>query len=303
MDTRRWVALLSIGAGVSTLLLKFLAYWWTGSVGLLSDAAESGVNLAAALFAFAMISYACRPPDYTHHYGHEKAEYLSSTLEGTLIVVAAGGIAYAAVQRLFHPVPLHQLGHGLGIALVASLINFVVARVLMHYARQYDSIALEADAQHLLADVWTSVGVLAGVGVAGVTGWYILDPLVALVVAGNIVRVGVRLLRQSLDGLLDRALPSPEIEIIRRVIAEVAGPETPYHGLRTRKSGNRRFVDFHLLVPGDMPVRDAHRIADRIERRLSEKLPNTYVTIHIEPLEDASSWDAQDVGGISSHRC
>ena len=302
MDTRRRVALLSVGAGAATLLLKFIAYWWTGSVGLLSDAAESGVNLAAALFAFVMISYACRPPDYTHHYGHEKAEYLSSTFEGGLILLAAGGIIYAAVRRLLHPVPLHELGHGVIVALLASAINFAVARVLLHYAQKYDSIALEADAQHLLTDVWTSLGVVVGVTVAGVSGWYILDPLIALVVAGNIVRVGGNLLRRSMDGLLDRALPSEEIALIRSAIVDVVGPDIPYHGLRTRKAGNRRFVDFHLLVPGHISVRAAHRIADRIEHHINEVLPNTHVTIHIEPLEDASSWDAEDVGGLSSDR-
>ncbi len=299
--TRSRIALLSVAAGVATLILKVGAFWLTGSVGLLSDAAESTVNLTAALFAFAMLSYAGRPPDETHHYGHEKAEYFSSGLEGGLILVAAAGIAYAAVDRLLHPRPLHDLGIGLTVALLASAINLVVALVLLRFSKHFDSIALEADAHHLLTDVWTSVGVVVGVGLAGLTGWYVLDPIIALVVAVNIVRVGVDLMRRSTHGLLDRALPDEEIGEIREAIAQVAGDEAIYHGLRTRKSGSRRFVDFHLLVPGRTTVQEAHDLAERIEAEIRRRLPNTQVTIHAEPEEDAASWDAHEVGGLRSH--
>lgn len=295
------MALLSVGAGLVTLVLKVGAYLLTGSVGLLSDAAESMVNLTAALFAFAMLTYAGRPPDESHHYGHEKAEYFSSGLEGGLILVAAVGIAYAAVDRLLHPRPLENLGVGLGVALMASAVNLAVALVLLRYGRRHDSIALEADAHHLLTDVWTSVGVVAGVGVVGLTGWYVLDPVIGLAMAVNIVRVGVDLMRRSAHGLLDRALPDKEIAEIQEAIARVAGESTLYHGLRTRKAGSRRFVDFHLLLPGQTTVQEAHDIAERIEQEIRRRLPNTQVTIHTEPEEDACSWDGHIVGGIASH--
>lgn len=299
LSIRGRVALLSVAAGLATLALKFGAYFLTGSVGLLSDAAESAVNLTAALVAFATISIADRPPDHTHHYGHEKAEYFSSGLEGGLILVAAAGIIYAAVDRLLHPAPLHHLGPGMVVALVASAINFAVARVLLHVANAQDSIALEADAHHLMTDVWTSVGVVTGIGAVGVTGWQVLDPLIALAVAGNIMKVGVGLLHRSVQGLMDVALPQEEIAQIQSIIAEVAGPDTPYHGLRTRKAGARRFVDLHLLIPGSTTVQEAHDLVEKMEAAIRQRLPNTLVTVHVEPIEDVISWDAQAVGGLS----
>ncbi len=299
MSPQRKAALLSVAAGVVTLLLKFGAYFLTGSVGLLSDATESLVNLTAAIVAFTAISIAARPPDTSHHYGHEKAEYFSSGLEGGLILAAAAGIIYAALPRLFHPAPLHNVDVGLLIALAASLVNLVVARILLHVGRQVDSIALVADAEHLMTDVWTSVGVVVGVALTWLTGWYILDPLIALAVALHIVTVGIQLVRRSIEGLMDRALPAEEIALIQRVIAEEAGPETPYHALRTRKSGPRRFVELHLLVPGTLTVKQAHDLAERIEQRLRRELPNSVVTIHVEPVEDRASWDADEVGGLT----
>ncbi len=299
MSAQRRVALLSVGAGVTTLLLKIGAYLLTGSVGLLSDAAESAVNLAAALAAFAAVSIAGKPPDERHPYGHEKVEYFSSGLEGGLIVVAAAGIIYTAVDRLLHPVPLQRVESGLAVAVLASAINFAVARVLLRVGQREDSIALEADAHHLMTDVWTSVGVVAGVAAVAVTGWYILDPLIALAVATNIVRVGFDLMRRSVEGLMDRALPEEEIARIREAIAEAAGPETPYHGLRTRKAGARRFVDLHLLVPGTMTVQEAHDLVERVEQAIHRRLPNVQITVHVEPLEDRASWDADAVGGLA----
>jgi len=299
VSPQRKAALLSVGAGLLTLFLKFGAYFLTGSVGLLSDATESLVNLTAAVVAFAAISIAARPPDVSHPYGHEKAEYFSSGLEGGLILAAAAGIVYAAGLRLLHPAPLHHVDVGLAIALAASLVNLGVARVLLRIGRQVDSIALVADSQHLMTDVWTSVGVVVGVGLAGLTGWYVLDPLIAIGVAVHIVLVGIELVRRSIGGLMDRALPDEEIAIIRQILADEAGEATPYHGLRTRKSGPRRFIDLHLLVAGTLTVKEAHDLAERIEHRLETQWPGSVVTIHVEPVEDLASWDAEEVGGLS----
>ena len=300
MSITRRVALLSVGAAIVTLLLKFGAYFLTGSVGLLSDAIESFVNLAAALIAFTAITIAGRPPDRNHTYGHDKAEYFSSGAEGTLILLAAATIIYSAVQRLLNPAPLENLGIGAAVALLASAINFGVSRIMLRVARQEDSIALEADAHHLMTDVWTSVGVVGGIILVGVTGWQVLDPLLAIAVAVNIIWMGVQLLRRSSAGLMDVTLPADEVAIVQQAISGVAGPDTPYHALRTRKSGSRRFIDFHLLLPGRTTVQASHDLVSRIETAIEQKLPNTYVTIHVEPREDASSWDGDLVGGISS---
>jgi cation diffusion facilitator family transporter len=302
MSLTRRVALLSVSAAIVTLLLKFGAYFLTGSVGLLSDAIESFVNLAAALIAFTAITIAGRPPDSNHTYGHDKAEYFSSGAEGTLILLAAGTIIYSAVHRLVNPTPLENLGIGGAIALLASAINFGVSRIMLRVARQEDSIALEADAHHLMTDVWTSVGVVAGILLVGITGWQILDPLIAIVVAINIIWMGVQLLRRSTAGLMDVTLPSEEVGVIQSAINRVAGAETPYHALRTRKSGSRRFIDFHLLLPGQTTVQESHDLISEIEAAIEQDLPHTYVTIHVEPREDASSWDGDIVGGIASEQ-
>lgn len=300
MSITRRTALLSIAAAIVTLLLKFGAYFLTGSVGLLSDAIESFVNLAAALIAFTAITIAHRPPDDNHAYGHDKAEYFSSGAEGALILIAAGAIIFSAVSRLLHPAPLDNLGIGAAIALAATAINFGVSRIMLRVAHQEDSIALEADAKHLMTDVWTSIGVVAGILVAGFTGWQVLDPLIAIGVGLNIVWMGVELLRRSTSGLMDAALPSDEVTVIQAAIGGVAGPDVPYHALRTRKSGSRRFIDFHLLLPGKTTVQTSHDLVSQIETAIEQKLPNTYVTIHVEPREDAASWDGDVVGGISS---
>lgn len=300
MSITRRVALLSVAASIATLLLKFTAFYLTDSVGLLSDAVESLVNLTASLIAFAAVSYADRPPDSNHAYGHDKAEYFSSGAEGTLILFAAGSIIISAAQRLLHPAPVDNVGLGGAIALVASVINFGVSRVLLRVAREQDSIALEADAHHLMTDVWTSIVVVAGVALVALTGWQTLDPLLAMGVALNIVWTGVQLLRRSTAGLMDMALPAREVMIVQEAIDAVVGPDTPYHALRTRKSGARRFIDFHLLVPGSDTVQKAHDVATEIETRIENALPNTFVTIHIEPREDAASWDGHLVGGMSN---
>jgi cation diffusion facilitator family transporter len=300
MSITRRVALLSVGAAIVTLILKFGAYFLTGSVGLLSDAIESFVNLAAALIAFTAITIANRPPDSNHTYGHEKAEYFSSGAEGTLILLAAGTIIYSAVQRLLNPAPLENLGIGVAVALIASAINFGVSRIMLRVARREDSIALEADAKHLMTDVWTSVGVVAGIIIVGLTGWQALDPLIAIGVGINIIWMGVQLIRRSTAGLMDTTLPAAEVDVIQTAINQVAGPDIPYHALRTRKSGSRRFIDFHLLLPGGTTVQASHDLVSRIEAAIEQQLPNMYVTIHVEPREDATSWDGHIVGGIAS---
>jgi len=291
----RRFAWLSIAAAVATIALKGIAWLLTGSVGLLSDALESFVNLAGALMALSMLSLAARPADANHAYGHGKAEYFSSGVEGALILIAAASIAVAAVDRLLHPRPLEQLGLGLGVSVVASAINLAVGVVLMRAARQYESITLQANAHHLMTDVWTSVGVLFGVGAVAVTGWLWLDPLVALAVAANIVRTGVRIVRDSVHGLMDTALPEAEQARILEILDRHAGEEVQYHALRTRRAGPRRFVSVHILVPGEWSVDRGHELLERIEAELRSALPMMSVLTHLEPLGDPAAWDDLDL--------
>jgi len=288
-------AWLSIAAAVATILLKALAYWVTGSVGLLSDALESFVNLAGALMALAMLSLAARPPDANHAYGHGKAEYFSSGVEGGLILVAAISIGVAAVDRLFHPRPLEQVGLGLGVSVVASLVNLGVSVVLMRAARQYDSITLKANAHHLMTDVWTSAGVLAGVGAVAFTGWLWLDPVVALAVAANIVWTGVRIVHASVLGLMDTALPEAEQAAIVAVLDRYVTDEVKYHALRTRQAGPRRFASVHVLVPGAWSVAQGHDLLEKIEADLRAVLPMMTVDTHLEPLEDPAAHNDLDL--------
>jgi cation diffusion facilitator family transporter len=283
--------LLSIAAAVVTIGLKGGAYLLTGSVGLLSDAAESLVNLVAAVTAYVSLWYAAKPVDASHTYGHEKIEFFSSGLEGVLIVVAAVGIAVFAVQRIVRPEPLGGLGAGLAILLVAALINGAVAALLLRAGRAHGSIILEADGRHLLADVWTSVGVLAGLGVVALTGWQVLDSLIALVVAGNILWTGGDLIRRSFHGLMDHALPRAEQDAVKSAIEANLGPDMAYHALRTRQAGSRRFADFHLLVPGSCSVKKAHELTVRIEDAMQAALPGLEVTVHVEPIEEPRSWE------------
>ncbi len=293
-DAKARFALLSVGAALATLALKFTAYALTGSVGILSDALESLVNLAGALIALTALKIAARPADKTHPYGHDKAEYFSSGVEGTLILVAAASIAYTAIGRLLHPVPLEQLGWGLVVAGSASLLNFIVARALLSASKRYDSITLEADAKHLLTDVWTSVGVIAGLVALTITGWQWLDPLIALAVAGHIVITGVSLVRRSVDGLMDYNLPADELAQLEGILKKHRDQFVAYHRLRARKSGPRRFIDLHLVVPGGQTVQAAHDLCERLEAEIEAILPNASVTIHVEPAEDAASWDDEE---------
>jgi cation diffusion facilitator family transporter len=291
-------AVLAIAAAALTIGLKFIAYLLTGSVGMLSDAAESVVNLLAAIVAFWILTVAARPPDEEHTYGHSKAEYFSSGLESSLILVAAGGIVWAAVGRLIHPQPLENVGIGLGVSLLATAINGSVAFVLLRAGRRLRSITLTADAQHLLTDVWTSIGVVVGVLLVQLTGWLALDPLIALAVSLNIVWTGLRLLSDTAHGLLDTALPAADQQVISAVLERYASQGVDFHALRTRSAGQRRFVSMHVLVPGEWTVQHGHSLCEQIEHAIIEALPKTTVFTHLEPLEDPASWADQGLDRV-----
>jgi cation diffusion facilitator family transporter len=289
----RFYAVLSIVAAVITIGLKFGAYLLTGSVGLFSDAAESVVNLVAAVTALWALTLAARPPDEEHAFGHNKAEYFSSGLESALILIAAGWIAATAVPRLFEPEPLQNVGVGLAVTLVAAAINGGVALVILRAGRRLRSIALEADAKHLLTDVWTSLGVVLGIVLVGLTGWLALDPLIALLVAANIVWTGIRLLRDTGQGLLDRALPAEDLAKIRKVLSRHEERDIRFHALRTRAAGQRRFISMHVLVPGGWTVKRGHDLAEEIEGDIARELPQSTFFVHVEPAEDPSSFADQ----------
>jgi cation diffusion facilitator family transporter len=284
-------AWLSIAAAIITIGLKTWAWWLTGSVGLLSDAMESLVNLVAAIMALAMLTLAARPPDDEHHYGHGKAEYFSSGLEGALIIVAACGISMTAYDRLLHPQPLESLGFGLVISVLAALVNFAVAMVLLNVGRRHGSIVLEADAKHLLTDVWTSGGVLLALGAVAATGWQQLDPIIAFGVALNIVWAGFTLMRRSAAGLLDATLPPEENGRIDDILDRYRRQGIDFHDLRTRQSGTDRFMTVHVLVPGDMTVKAGHDLLDRIEADIRQAVGEIIVLTHLEPLEDPASFN------------
>lgn len=300
----RKYAVLSIGASILTMVLKFGAFFLTGSVGLLSDAVESVVNLAAGVIALLALILAHRPADRDHAYGHGKIEYFSSGMEGLLICVAALGIAFASAQRFLHPQPIENLGAGIIVAVLAGGVNFVTARVMLRAAREYDSIVLEADARHLMTDVWTSAGMIAALAVVlvGPPSWQVLDPVLGLAMAVNIVWTGLGLVRRSVGGLLDSGLPEEEIGKIADAIYRSGGVEVGYHALRTRKSGAVRFVDFHLLVPGTMTVQASHDLCCDIEENIRAALPGAQITIHVEPREDHLSFEGSHVGGLRDGR-
>lgn len=290
-DSPKRYAIYSIIASVLTFVLKFSAWRITGSVGLLSDATESIVNVTAAVLALTAITIAMRPADDHHSYGHGKAEYFSSGMEGVLIIVAACAIGYASIERFYNPQPLGNLGLGLGLALLSSVINFVTAKSMLKAAKRFDSITLEADAKHLLTDVWTSVGLVTGLAILlFAPQWQILDPIIACIMAVNIVFTGIGLLKRSIGGLMDDSLPPEELEIIANAIHQHQGDEATFHGLRTRKSGPIRFIDFHLLVPGDTTVHAAHDLCELIENEIESRLERSEVTIHVEPIECESSY-------------
>ena len=286
MHPLRKTALLSITTSIATLILKFGAYFLTGSVSLLSDAIEAFVNLAAGLVAFGALTVAEQPADDRHTYGHDKAEYFSSGVEGVLILIAAGSIIYAASERFFHPAALENLGPGLLVGLLAAAMNFATARIMLKVAREHDSITIEADAKHLMTDVWTSAGVLSGLLIIMIMPqWHVLDPLIAIAVGTHIVFTGVELLRRTVDGLMDTALSPEEIGRTTDLIRAQLPAGTSFHDLRTRKAGPRRFIEFHLLVPGRTSVTESHALCDRIEYAITRSLSKASVTIHVEPAE------------------
>lgn len=298
---------LSIFAAIATICLKTYAYWLTDSVGLLSDAMESLINLVAAIIMLIVLSISSRPPDNNHAYGHEKIEYFSSGAEGIMILLAAFSIAITASQRLWHPVPLQQLDLGIAISVVASLINFVVAQILIRIGKRRKSITLEADGKHLMTDVWTTAGILLGIGLItlanqfpaslviaqqlGLSGWEILDPIIAIVVAVNIVWAGLQLIRRTVSGLLDSALDGSEQAIIVAILEEfVVSDGIAYHALRTRYAGIRRFMSVHILVPGDWTVQQAHDLVEAIEQKIMAQFDKIDIDTHLEPIEDSVSW-------------
>jgi cation diffusion facilitator family transporter len=283
--------LLSVAAGVVTIVLKMLAWRLTGSTGLLSDALESVVNLVAALVALLVVRWATLPPDERHMYGHEKAEYFSAGVEGGLIIVAAISIGWVAIRRLLHPVPLEDVSVGLAVSAVASLVNLLVGVVLVRAGRRRRSITVEADGRHLLTDVWTSVGVIVGVALVALTGWERLDPLIALAVAANIVVTGVSLIRRSTGGLMDRALSAPEQAALDAALQPYRRQGVVFHAIRTRQAGRRSFVSMHVLVPGQWTVHRGHELVEQVEADVRAALPHSSILTHIEPIEDTASFE------------
>lgn len=290
-------ALLSIAAALLTIGMKTAAWAVTGSVGLLSDAVESVANLLTALVAFWALRVAVRPPDEEHHFGHSKAEYLASAFEGLAIFGAAIAIALAAWKRIADPQPIENVGLGLAISCAAAAVNGGVAMVLMRAGRRLESITLRSDAHHLLTDVWTSAGVLVGIALVKVTGWLILDPLVALAVATNIVWMAAKILLETSHGLLDRTIPAAERETLEAILARYRSAEVGVHAVRTRASGPVRFIDMHVLVPGAWSVQRGHDLCEEIERAVSAAFPRASVLTHLEPSEDPASWDGHVAPG------
>ena len=284
-------AWLSIAAALATIGLKTWAYYLTGSVGLLSDAVESLVNLVGGIMALAMLTLAAKPADEDHAYGHTKAEYFSSGVEGSLILLAAVSISFAAIPRLLAPQPLQGLGIGLLVSVAASVVNLVVALLILRAGRKHNSITLEANAHHLLTDVWTSAGVLAGVGLVALTQWNWLDPVVALLVAVNIVWTGVSIVRRSIGGLMDASLSPEDVATVHKALAEYEKSGIQFHALLSRQAGARKFISMHVLVPGDWTVQRGHELLDQIEADISRSLTNAVVFTHLESLDDPASWD------------
>ncbi len=282
-------AWLSIFTAIATISLKSVAYFLTGSVGLLSDALESLVNLAAAVIALSMLTIAEQPPDEQHRYGHSKAEYFASIMEGLFIFIAAIAIIYSAFDRIIHPRVIEQAFLGLGISIIASVINYIVSKKLLEVGKKHHSITLEADGHHLMTDVITSIGVVVAVFLVVITGWQILDPVVAILVAFNIIFTGSSLIKRSVLGLLDSSLPKEELDIINNILKSYERKGLKFHGLRTRQSAQRRFVDFHVLTPGNWSVRRGHDVLEDIEKEIRDSIDKVTISTHLEPVEDPRS--------------
>ena len=294
MRSPTYYAWLSLATSILTIGLKFAAYVLTGSIGLLSDAVEAIVNIVAAMVALGILTYSEAKPDAEHNFGHEKAQYFSSGIEGALIFVASGAIIWAAVPRIMQPQPIEQVGLGLALSVLASIANAACAWVMLRAARQHRSITLEADARHLLTDVWTTVGVLVGVVLVSTTGWLRLDPIIAVAVAIQILWTGWHLMSRSFQGLMDRAIPDDDRAAIVEVLESLRHEGGDYHRLRTRVAGAKSFVDVHILVPGRMTVQAGHDLVERLENEIQSRLPHVEVLTHLEPLEDPRSWDDHD---------
>lgn len=290
-DLSKW-ALLSIVASIVVIALKVAAWQLTGSVGLLSDAAESVVNLVAAVVAFFALRIAAKPADDDHNFGHVKSEYFSAVIEGVMIVVAAIVIIAVAVERLINPRELESVGIGLAVSVVASIVNAAVAWQLIRVGRRFRSLTLEADGKHLMTDVWTTAGVIAGVALVALTGWIVLDPVIAIVVAINIVFVGYRLIKRSMMGLMDAAIPEEERAKVDAVLDSFRTDGVDFHDVRTREAGHIRFVQLHMLVPGAWSVQEGHDLLEKVESQLHAQIEDVVPTIHLEPIEDPRSYES-----------
>lgn len=286
-------AWLSVGAAALTFAIKLLAAYLSGSVGLLSDALEGVVNLVAASIALVILKIVELPADESHPYGHDKAEYFSSGIESTLIMIASLSILYTSVRSLLDPQPLEQVGLGLALAVGASVINLLVGQIMIRAGKKNDSITLEANGRHLMSDVWTSVGVVAGVSLAVITGLQVLDPLIAIVVGLHIGWSGIKIFRRSVGGLMDMPIAAEEQRIIKEKLDEIRADGIEWHALRTRQAGSRRFVDVHVLVPGAWSVQKSHDLAESLEMAIREQVNYSTVMVHVEPLEDERSWQDQ----------
>lgn len=288
-------ARLSVVAALVTIVVKSVAFWMTDSVSLLSDALESGINLVAAILVLQTLRYAARPPDSDHMYGHEKAQFFAAAVEGTLILAAAMGILTAAFSRFFHPSPIMQIDLGIILSGAAGFINLLVGLILLSAAKQFHAPALKADGQHLLTDFYTSIGVIGGLLLMQLTEATWIDPVVAALLGLLITVTGIRLIRESVDGLMDKAIHKEQIVTIEQILQSYALQKVDYHALRTRQSAGSCFISLHLLVPGVWTVQRGHDLADEVEHRIKAHIPKANVFTHIEPVDDPSSFDDIDL--------
>jgi cation diffusion facilitator family transporter len=282
-------AWLSVGAAVVTILMKSAAYLLTGSVGILSDAIEGFINLAAAGVVLVTLKVIERPPDETHEYGHDKAEYFSSGIEGTLIMIASASILWAGARRFLDPQPIEQVGLGLTVAIAASMINLIVGQILLRTGKRYDSITLEADGHHLMTDVWTSFAVVAGVAAAALTGIERLDPIIAMAIGLKIGWEGIKIFRRSVHGLMDTPIAPEEREKVEAILDAHSDGGVRWHALRSRQSGGRRFISVHILVPGSWTVQQAHNLSESLEKEVAEAINRATLFTHFEPQGDPTA--------------
>jgi cation diffusion facilitator family transporter len=283
-----WIPII---AAVLTIFIKSAAYYITGSVGFMSDAMESVINLIASIVAFISLTIAAQPADKKHPFGHDKAEYFSSLTEGILITLAALGIAYTGINRIYHPQPLEELNIGMALSIFATLINFGTALILLHYGRKHNSITLEADGHHLMTDVYTTVGIVTGIFLVKLTNWQLLDPIMAIVVAVSILYTGIKLIVRSTDGLMDQKLSEKDMILIKEILDKHKAQGVDYHALYTRQSSSKQFITFHLLFSGDITLSEAHEISKAVEIEITEKIPNSDIFIHMEPMNDPDAYD------------